>query len=105
MAGDSYEPMSYQERQRELFGHPDPTPVGPSPPDSLTRDVEKEVALVYFRAAHEAARQEFRHVQMVRDGNSAMVEEVAMYGNLAESHLKKYREEKPDDLHRGGIRR
>jgi len=90
--------MSHQQRQKELYGDRG-GPAVPTPPKSLSRDVEKDVALVYFRAAHEAALRELRQVE--KDDP----EGAAMYRNLAESHMNAYRDEKPDDLHRGGVRR
>lgn len=96
---DNFRRMSHTERKRELFGDPDPGPTEPTPPASLTRDVERDVALVYFRAAHEAARKERRQWELDN------YEGAAVYRNLAERHLAAYRDEKPDDLHRGGVRR
>lgn len=99
-----FQRMTHAQRQREIHGEQDPGPAGPRPPDSLTRDVETAVSVLYFEAAHEAARRQRDAIKKVEDGNDAFAEEAAMYGTLARGHLAAYRDAKPDDLHRGGRR-
>lgn len=73
------------------------------PPESLTRGVDLEVSLVYFRAAHEAAKKEHMYRKKAeRLGRSYYLRDAAMFANLAEGHLRSYREAKPPGTHRGG---
>jgi hypothetical protein len=77
---------------------PEAGPAYPGPPSSLTREVDAEAAKVYFDAAHEAARKARAALE------KGDVEHGGALKQVAEGHLRTYREMKPDDLHLGGIR-
>lgn len=87
---DHYTPMSHQQRQRELYGFPQDRDPGPTPPHELDAGVAADVARIYFDAAHEAARRGYERQQ--REDYEA----AAMYDDLAASHLRSYREQRPD---------
>ena len=84
------ERMSRAEYVREKFGGGDAAPCGPTPPASLTDDVDLRAAEVYLEAAQEAGQRE--HACRA-DGD---YEGALMYATLAQRHLRAYAAHHPE---------